>query len=183
MDNDKIISIKNRAQALAYSILKNQEDAEDISQLAVVEYVRAIDSKPGITSNLRWIVINCIRREFGDTRYGRGKFNYAQRNSFARIVSDAPEDSRGLVREDAIATDKVEFELSESRFDSELLERCTSFLDGASWRELATFRGVTEGRISQIKSKQREKLVKQYLWRHYQEYGIESEIDIDWICI
>lgn len=184
MNDSQIISYQNRAKTLAYKILRNEQDAEDIAQLAVIERIRIFKKDTTITPRLDYIVIGCIRREFGDVRFPRGKFKYAERNQFKRIIGENEENNPECISEERLCSSEHPKDSGQSSFDQQLLKRVVEHnpFDESNINR-ARREGVTESRISQKRSIEIKVLVKNYLWAHYREYGIESEIEIDWITL
>lgn len=180
MDDSQILQIKKRATAYAYRLLGNKQDAEDYGQLACIEALEA-NRRTGITNfKISWLVTNCLRRDLGSVGSDRSKFNMAMRaaKGFQPRIEGDEFSSNQFISEEHFRAPEPE----PSVVDLQLLERCdASLISDQSARSEASNRGVTESTVYQMRTVQREKLARAYLWEHYKEYGIESELEIEWL--
>jgi DNA-directed RNA polymerase specialized sigma24 family protein len=186
LDNARIFAYQKSVQAIAFKILRNQFDAEEIAQDALINLLEFSRKSPEVTPNLKWIVINAIRRRYGHTRTKRFQFKHAERNAKAIVGSlESDEEFGQFVSEEHLNSGVLTGEREEPLFDEELFARVgadTSLFEGAA-RELARDKNVTESRISQLKSREEDRVVRAYLWELYKEHRIETKIEVDWIAI
>jgi len=185
VDDSKIIQIQKRAYTFAYRLLRNDQDAEDYAQLAVIEAIERHRRTGAEHFKISWLVIECLRRELGRTGSSRSKLSRALRNAKSIIpATDLEADLWQYASEESLQLPESEENLGDSRLDAELIERIGAFSgEDQTPRGEALERGVTESRISQLRKVRDIEIARAYLWEHYKEYGIESELEIKWLTL
>ena len=152
----------------AASFFSHIADPDDIAQEAALIFFEK--GKTGKTCTQA--CIDAVRKHLGSIGTKRSQFEHALRT--AKQV-DTSFDDGGLAERlaDPKYYDSREFE--ESRIDRDLVAR-SPYVEPVK-------HGVHESRISQLRRVEEERFIKAYLWEHYKEYGIDSEIEVDWIVI
>jgi DNA-directed RNA polymerase specialized sigma24 family protein len=164
VDDNKAVQIQKRAFAYAFRLCGSREDAEDIAQLTVIEALNR-ERRVGHTNfKIPWLVIEVIRREWGNIGFRRSQFNLALK--FAASIGPNPDDGDGENSRDYISEERLC--VAESEPNEEL-----SFVDGELLERIEDSNlGLRE-----------EELVDKYLWAHYKKHGIKEDLEIEWITL
>ena len=187
ISDEKILYYQNRAYSYRDKLTRNREDGDDFASFAIEELLRRIKKdKCPENFNFEHCLKEATRIHFG--RRGSGKeANRIGRQREIKIDPSAFDvGCVGTISEQQLGSDETDRGLEEnSRVDLELIARVNSGLiqDERDNVQIAKGYGVTESRIRQLKKKDREQFISRYLWEHYKEYGIETEIEVDWITL
>lgn len=153
----------------AYYFCKGHPDWEDVANEVAVNWIKRGERSVGQTFDQA--IIEALRRLFGRKGSQRYNINEAIRGA-VRLDSSAFDGGLG---HDFIGEQQIHAEeLGESRVDFDLAGGIACYENRLD---------VTDGRNSQLRKRHNDKMEKKYLWEHYKEYGIESEIEVDWIVL
>lgn len=186
IDDKKIMAYKNRAYAYARRLTRNNEDAEDIATLAIIDMLeRKRRHGKQKSYDFEFSIKEAFRLHFGRRDSGKSMQLGAEKRAL-RINPEANDgtDARGTIKEEHFGTFEPFADETKCQVDLGLMLRCNpEFLDNKSGREQAASTGLTESRVSQVNKAKSSVDVSAYLWEHYKEHGIESELEVDWISI
>lgn len=153
----------------AYHFCKWHPDWEDVANEFAASWIERGNKARGQT--IEQALIEALRRMFGRKGSQRYSINEAIRSA-VRLDSSAFDGGLG---HDFIGEQQIHSEaFGESRIDPDLTLGITCYEN----RE-----DVSDSRNSQLRKRHNEYMERRYLWEHYKEYGIESEIEVDWIVL
>jgi len=162
---DKRLYDKIRQKAKYYC--RGGKDWEDIANEVALDWLT--HNRKGQTFDQAFA--DALRRLYGRKGTQRHSINEAIRSA-VRLDTAAPD---GGIAHDFIGEQQnCSGEIDCSRIDPQLVKRCPKF-------EIR--QDVSESRNSQLRTAHYQKFLREYLWQHYQEYGIDSDLEIEWITI
>lgn len=187
MNDQEAAHFKKRAYLAAYRLLRNREDAEDVAHDVIASWL-TYERKHGERSHqtVDQGVMDALDKRFGRPGTKRYEFSHAERRAES---IDEPGLGDGLKLYERLGTlshDPREDEDfgTRSRIDPELIERSGEICrPDERGREEAHRLNVTESRVSQIRRKRAKSFVRKYLWEHYKENGIETDLEVEWLTI
>jgi len=135
-------------------------DTDDLAQEAALVFIRLGHTGKTVDQ----AVIDAARSLYGRSGGGRSML---RKNTLFAEPTEFDINSQQLKQPDS--------DFESSRIDSTLIDRANFDFEH---RE-----GVSYSRKSQLRKAARNKFIRNYLWEHYRENGIESEIEVDWITI
>ena len=142
---------------------------EDLANAVAANWIRRGDAAHGQT--IQQALSDAYRELYGR----KGSQRFAANQSFESSSKFDSKTSDGRSFEESFIPerrDPDEFEFS--RLDTDLI--------GAG-NEFQHRDNVTESRNSQLRKVYNKEIVKKYLWNHFKEYGVESDIEVDWITL
>jgi DNA-directed RNA polymerase specialized sigma24 family protein len=184
-DFDKVTK---KAYQIAYAILQNHEDAEEVSQDVAIIFFENHKT----LQRIRYAVIDVIRAKFGRTRLPCGSHRPSKRSLTISLDEEAFEQGSRSLRHELIGGAMVDTEPERLDLPHEITATSSrteimlwAYRSGLNQRQIADALGKSESRVSQILSplllnERLEEKLKQKLRFAEKAERCASEFAVNW---